>query len=87
MDMNDLEKPNLKNEFRMPASQTVECCCAWSMGKTCYWCDAGRNLFAAGAYWTHYHGPLADGLVVDDEVLHRHTLMPQSIVTNAYADC
>src|SRR6516225_3627294 len=28
----------------------------------------GTELFAVGAHCTHYHGPLADGLVVNDEV-------------------
>src|SRR5262245_50328197 len=29
---------------------------------------AGSELFAIGAHCTHYHGPLAQGLVVDDTV-------------------
>ena len=28
----------------------------------------GAELFAVGAHCTHYHGPLAEGLIVDDEV-------------------
>jgi len=28
----------------------------------------GEDVFAVGAHCTHYHGPLADGLVVDDTV-------------------
>src|ERR1035437_10308937 len=28
----------------------------------------GEELFAVGAYCTHYHGPLAQGLIVDDTV-------------------
>jgi len=28
----------------------------------------GEHFFAVGAYCTHYHGPLAEGLVVNDEV-------------------
>src|SRR5438309_9610873 len=29
---------------------------------------AGDEIFAVGAHCTHYHGPLAEGLVVDDTV-------------------
>jgi nitrite reductase/ring-hydroxylating ferredoxin subunit len=28
----------------------------------------GTDVFAIGAHCTHYHGPLVDGLVVDDTV-------------------
>src|SRR5262244_2613790 len=28
----------------------------------------GAQLFAVGAHCTHYHGPLAEGLVIGDEV-------------------
>src|SRR5713101_8637839 len=29
---------------------------------------SGREIFAVSAHCTHYHGPLAEGLVVDDTV-------------------
>jgi len=29
---------------------------------------AGNEIFAVGAHCTHYHGPLSDGLVVDQTV-------------------
>src|SRR5436309_15794548 len=29
---------------------------------------AGGEIFAVGAHCTHYHGPLADGILVDDTV-------------------
>ena len=38
------------------------------MKTRCYWSDAETHFFAVGAYCTHYHGPLAEGLVVNDEV-------------------
>jgi len=30
--------------------------------------QSGANIFAVGAHCTHYHGPLADGLVVGDSI-------------------
>ena len=66
--MNDLEKPDLKSGVsfaRIPDG-----------GKLLGVVDddevllirRGEHFFALGAYCTHYHGPLAEGLVVNDEV-------------------
>jgi NADPH-dependent 2,4-dienoyl-CoA reductase/sulfur reductase-like enzyme/nitrite reductase/ring-hydroxylating ferredoxin subunit len=66
--MSDLEKPDLKNG--VPLANIPD------GGKLLGVVDddevlvvrRGTELFAVGAHCTHYHGPLADGLVVDDEV-------------------
>jgi apoptosis-inducing factor 3 len=66
--MNDLAKPDLKKG--VPLASILD------GGKLLGVVDEeevllvrrGTELFAVGAYCTHYHGPLADGLVVDDQV-------------------
>jgi nitrite reductase/ring-hydroxylating ferredoxin subunit len=66
--MNDQQMPNFKTGFplrNLPEGQPVA-------GKV----DAddvilvrrGSSVFAVGAFCTHYHGSLADGLIVDDTV-------------------
>jgi NADPH-dependent 2,4-dienoyl-CoA reductase/sulfur reductase-like enzyme/nitrite reductase/ring-hydroxylating ferredoxin subunit len=66
--MDEVEKPDLKSGFpltRIPEGGkllgTVD-------GEEVLLVRRGSQLFAVGAYCTHYHGPLADGLVVNDEV-------------------
>ena len=39
-----------------------------SIRKTRFWFGAARHCYAVGASCTHYHGPLADGLIVGDTV-------------------
>src|SRR5215469_9242519 len=66
--MNDVEKLDLKRGVaiaRIPdhgkLSGVVD-------GEDVLVVRRGTELFAIGAHCTHYHGPLADGLVVDDTV-------------------
>ena len=66
--MNDQQMPNFKTGFplkRLSDGQPVA-------GKVdeddVILVRRGSNVFAVGAFCTHYHGPLADGLVVDDTV-------------------
>lgn len=66
--MNDLAKPDLKNGVPLASIPDG--------GKLLGVVDAeevlvvrrGTELFAVSAYCTHYHGPLAEGMVVDDQV-------------------
>ena len=39
-----------------------------SATRTCCWCSSGADIFAIDAHCSHYHGPLADGLVVGGSV-------------------
>ena len=44
----------------------MRCCSATSATTRCCWRARGDEVFAIGAQCTHYHGPLADGLVDGD---------------------
>jgi NADPH-dependent 2,4-dienoyl-CoA reductase/sulfur reductase-like enzyme/nitrite reductase/ring-hydroxylating ferredoxin subunit len=66
--MNDQQMPNFKTGFplrNLPEGQPVA-------GKVddddVILVRRGASVFAVGAFCTHYHGSLADGLVVDDAV-------------------
>jgi nitrite reductase/ring-hydroxylating ferredoxin subunit len=39
-----------------------------SAAKTQFWCGADRTISRSGPSCTHYHAPLADGLIVDDTI-------------------
>ena len=41
---------------------------AMSETRRCCSCAAATEIFAVGAHCTHYHGPLAEGLIVEDTV-------------------
>jgi len=66
--MNDLEKPDLKNGVPLASVPDGGKLLGVTDGEEVLLVRRGTELFAVNAYCTHYHGPLVDGLVVDDEV-------------------
>ena len=66
--MNDLEKPDLKNGVPLAGIPDRGKLVGMVDGEEVLLVRRGTELFAVGAHCTHYHGPLADGLVVDEEV-------------------
>ena len=66
--MNDPEKPDLKSGVPLASIPDGGKVVGVVDGEEALLVRRGKELFAVGAYCTHYHGPLADGLVVDDEV-------------------
>ncbi len=54
--------------FRSPNSRMAPRWLAIAAGKRFCWCASGSEIFAVGAHCSHYHGPLADGLVVNGSV-------------------
>jgi len=66
--MNDPEKPDLKNGVSLASIPDGEKLLGAVDGEEVLLVRRGAKVFAVGAYCTHYHGPLADGLVVDEEV-------------------
>jgi apoptosis-inducing factor 3 len=66
--MNDLEKPDLKNGVPLVSIPDGGKLLGVVDGEDVLIVRRETELFAVGAHCTHYHGPLADGLIVDDEV-------------------
>ncbi len=66
--MNDLEKPDLKSGVSLASIPDGGKLLGVVDGEEVLLVRRGTQFFAVGAYCTHYHGPLADGLVVNDEV-------------------
>lgn len=66
--MNDLEKPDLKSGVSLASIPDGGKLLGVVDGEEVLLVRRGKQFFAVGAYCTHYHGPLADGLVVNDEV-------------------
>src|ERR1043166_4203749 len=66
--MNDFEKPNLKNGVSLASIPDGGKLLGVVDGEDVLLTRRGEELFAVGAYCTHYHGPLVDGLVVDETV-------------------
>lgn len=66
--MSDSEKPDLKNGVSIAGIPDGGKLVGVVDGEEVLLVRRGSRFFAVGAYCTHYHGPLAEGLVVDDEV-------------------
>jgi NADPH-dependent 2,4-dienoyl-CoA reductase/sulfur reductase-like enzyme/nitrite reductase/ring-hydroxylating ferredoxin subunit len=66
--MNDLEKPDLKTGVSLASIPDGGKLLGVVDGEEVLVVRRGTQFFAVGAHCTHYHGPLADGLVVNDEV-------------------
>jgi NADPH-dependent 2,4-dienoyl-CoA reductase/sulfur reductase-like enzyme/nitrite reductase/ring-hydroxylating ferredoxin subunit len=66
--MSDLEKPDLENGVPSTSISDGGKLIGTVDGEEVLLVRRGREFFAVGAHCTHYHGPLADGLVVNDEV-------------------
>lgn len=66
--MNDVQKPDLKNGVPLASIPENGRLLGTVDGDDVLLARRGAEFFAVGAYCTHYHGPLADGLVVNDEV-------------------
>src|SRR5215813_14071571 len=66
--MNDVEKPDLKSGVSLTTIPDGGKLLGVVDGEEVLLARRGTEFFAVGAHCTHYHGPLADGLVVGDEV-------------------
>src|SRR5689334_16366169 len=66
--MNDAQKPDLKNGVPLASIPDNGKLLGTVDGEEVLLVRRGAEFFAVGAYCTHYHGPLADGLMVGDEV-------------------
>ena len=66
--MNNAEKPDLRNGVSLATVPDGGKVLGVVDGEDVLLVRHGTEFFAVGGNCTHYHGPLADGLVVDDEV-------------------
>lgn len=66
--MSEVEKPDLKNGVPLTSIPDGGKLLGAVDGEEVLLVRRGTELFAVGAHCTHYHGPLAEGLVVNDEV-------------------
>src|SRR5579859_1697712 len=66
--MNDQQMPNFKTGFPLKDLPDGQPVAGKVDGDDVILVKCGSRVFAVGAYCTHYHGPLADGLVVEDTV-------------------
>jgi NADPH-dependent 2,4-dienoyl-CoA reductase/sulfur reductase-like enzyme/nitrite reductase/ring-hydroxylating ferredoxin subunit len=66
--MNNVEKPDLRNGVPLASVPDGGKILGVVDGEDVLLVRQGTEFFAVGGNCTHYHGPLADGLVVDDEV-------------------
>lgn len=66
--MSDPEKPDLRNGVPLASIPDGGKLLGAADGEDVLLVRRGAELFAVGAHCTHYHGPLAEGLVVGEEV-------------------
>jgi apoptosis-inducing factor 3 len=66
--MNDQQMPNLKAGFPLKNLSDGQPVAGKVDEDDVILVRRGSSVFAVGAFCTHYHGPLADGLIVDDTV-------------------
>src|SRR6202166_2236741 len=66
--MNNVEKPDLKKGVPLATVPDGGKILGLVDGEDVLLVRHGTEFFAVGANCTHYQGPLADGLLVDDEV-------------------
>ncbi len=66
--MSDPEKPDLKNGVSLDSIPDGGKLLGVVGEDEVLLVRRGQELFAVGAHCTHYHGPLAEGLIVGDEV-------------------
>jgi NADPH-dependent 2,4-dienoyl-CoA reductase/sulfur reductase-like enzyme/nitrite reductase/ring-hydroxylating ferredoxin subunit len=66
--MSDQQKPDLKNGVPLASIADGGKLLGTVDGEDVLLVRRGSELFAVGAACTHYHGPLAEGLIVGDEV-------------------
>ncbi len=66
--MSDVEKPDLKIGVPLASIPEGGTLLGLVDGEEVLLVRSRTGFFAVGAYCTHYHGPLADGLILDEEV-------------------
>jgi NADPH-dependent 2,4-dienoyl-CoA reductase/sulfur reductase-like enzyme/nitrite reductase/ring-hydroxylating ferredoxin subunit len=66
--MSETEKPDLKNGIPLSSITDGGKLLGIVDGEEVLVVRRGKELFAVGAHCTHYHGPLAEGLILGDEV-------------------
>src|SRR5215510_11617885 len=66
--MEDTAKPDFKNGFPMQNLRDGSSALGQVDGEDAILARRGDEFFAIGAHCTHYHGPLAEGLIVGDTV-------------------
>jgi apoptosis-inducing factor 3 len=66
--MEDAAKPDFKNGFPVQNLRDNSTVLGQADGEDVILARRGDQFFAIGAHCTHYHGPLAEGLVVGDTV-------------------
>ena len=67
-DSETASRPNLANGIAVGAVQPGDMVLGRVGDEDVLLARAGNEFFAVGAHCTHYHGALADGVMVDDTV-------------------